>query len=329
MIDNIIFFHNHVNGDSVMSRILIKQIIDYTKNSNIQYFYTAQRSFDSYCIDLGINKENFNTMKIPNNFTNKNLNVIDNNLYIDVWIGHTEVKCCFCMINIIEYYNEIIKSLNNQYNFSIEYIKQQNPFIKFNYDYYNCIKLKDYIISEKNKYNKIVCIYNILPTTFITLRNINFENIIISLSKMYEDYLFITFNNIKTSNNNIISFKYIYNNLYNKDIINYSIQFSYLSLFCDNIIGLLSGICQVLFNDCFYELSKNITIIYDISEHTPENTPLCVMYDNTLCTKKNNLLINCYKYKNDNNLLDYLELFLTNINNKKKYLDKFILNYDL
>ena len=35
MFSKICFFHNHVNGDCFLSRILVKQIIDATKNKNI------------------------------------------------------------------------------------------------------------------------------------------------------------------------------------------------------------------------------------------------------------------------------------------------------
>ena len=41
MFNKIVFFHNHVNGDCFLSRIIVKQIIEATNLDNINYYYTA------------------------------------------------------------------------------------------------------------------------------------------------------------------------------------------------------------------------------------------------------------------------------------------------
>jgi hypothetical protein len=328
MINNIIFFHNHVNGDSIMSRIFVKQIIDFTKNTNINYYYTANRSINSYCKDIGIKNENFNVFYIPH-LHNNIYNLINNNLYINVWIGNTKIDCCYCMKNIIKYYNTLISQFNNNFKLNIDLIKEQNPFIIFDYNYYDCLFLKKYVLDKKIKYNKIITIYNVLPQTFIKLQKIDYNFIITNLANKYHDYLFITFNNSDVKLTNVLSFKQIYKECYNIDIYDYSIQFSYLCLYCDNIIGLLSGVCQPLLNDSFSKISKNITIIYE-SNLKIFIAPLCNMINNYLCTS--NITMNCYKYLyNDNLLLTYLELFILNIpyDIKKIYMDQLINNQSI
>lgn len=309
MIKKIIFFHNHVNGDCIMSRILIRQITQALNKENIEFYYTAPRSINCYCNDIGIIKENFNVIGIPY-LNGKIFDLIDNNLYIDVWIGYYDIKCCFCMKDIIIYYNNIINNINNKYNLNIDIIQDQNPFINFDYSYYNFdpLSFDNYIKNEKIKYQKVISIYNILPQTFITLRNINFNYIIKELALQYTNYLFITFCNTNLNLPNVISF----NNIYDLNLIDYGVQFAYMSTLCDNIIGMLSGVCQFLLNDNCKNINDKITIIYDTSDHTPENTPLCIMKNNYLCVEKIRTL--CYKYlNNDKLLLDYLSLFISNI----------------
>ena len=307
MIKQIIFFHNHVNGDCVMSRILVRQIIQAFNKENIEFYYTAQRAISSYCNDIGIKKENFNVISIPH-LNGKIFDLIDNNLYIDVWIGHYDIKCCFCMKGIINYYNNIITDINNKYNLNIDIIPNQNPFINFDYSYYNfdLMSFDNYIKNNKIVYQKVISIYNILPQTFITLCKIKINIIIKELALRYKNYLFITFSNTNLNLPNVVSF----NNIYNLNLKDYGIQFAYMSTLCDNIIGMLSGVCQFLLNDNCKRIDNKMLIIYDIPENTPGNPRLCNMKNNYLCVK--NIKINCYKYlNNDILLLDYITLFIS------------------
>ncbi len=320
MIKQIIFFHNHVNGDSVMSRIFVRQITQSLNKENIEFYYTAPRAISSYCNDIGIKKENFNLIGIPY-LNHKIFDLIDNNLYINVWIGNYDIKCCFCMKDIIKHYNNIINDINNKYNLNIGIIPDQNPFINFDYSYYNFdpIFFNNYI--KNQNYLKIISIYNVLPQTFITLCNINFNYIITQLALEYKNYLFITFCNTNLNLPNVISF----NKIYDLNLIDYGVQFAYMSTLCDNIIGMLSGVCQFLLNDNCKSIDNKISIIYDIQENTPEKTPLCIMKNNYLCVEKIN--IKCYKYfNNDKLLLDYLRLFISNLifNEKNILLDQLI-----
>ena len=115
MFDKICFFHNHVNGDCFLSRILVKQIIDANKSKNITYYYTAPRALVSHCLDLGIPDKNFNI--IPVQHLNELFFVIDNMLFINIWIAifadlndNTKNKiCALCLNNVIPNYNKLIE----------------------------------------------------------------------------------------------------------------------------------------------------------------------------------------------------------------------------
>jgi hypothetical protein len=107
MFDKICFFHNHVNGDCFLSRILVKQIMNANKSKNITYYYTAPRALVSHCLDLGIPDKNFNIVKIPH--PNELFFVVDNMLFINIWIAifadlndSTKNKiCALCLNNVI------------------------------------------------------------------------------------------------------------------------------------------------------------------------------------------------------------------------------------
>ena len=61
----ICFYHYHVNGDSYISRIIVKHIVEHTKYLNLEYFYTAYRSLSSFCFDI-IDDNNFNKINLYN-----------------------------------------------------------------------------------------------------------------------------------------------------------------------------------------------------------------------------------------------------------------------
>ena len=240
MFKKIIFFHEHVNGDCFQSRILVKQIIENTQNINAEYFYTANRSIISHCLDLGIPDSNFNVMPVSK--YNEFHYIENNNLYINVWIGSniTQDKICtFCLSGVINKYNTLIEMLNTNYDLNIPLI-ESSPYIKFNSEYYdknNLIKI--YVDSKKTTYSKIVLICNSNPTTMISLREFS-KYYLNEITDKYSEYLFITFeeNNNNIKKNNLISIK----DITNINNINYAITFSLLSKYVDKVLLLPTGI---------------------------------------------------------------------------------------
>jgi len=313
MIDTIVFFHAHVNGDCYLTRKLVSYIIKNTQNNNIKYYYTALRSFGSYCQDIGIPNENFNHSACINKITqmgwqDQNIHkekvfYIENDiLYIDVWIGYVLSKkslCCMCLKNAIPYWNNLIREINNECNFNIDMIPiDDNPYLPIKYQELDLEFLDIYINEKKKKYKKVILIYNITPTTIFL--NIDNKNIVTILSETYKNYFFITFTDLHLDNTNIVSFKTIYDQNNKTLPVAYGFEFSYLSNICEHVICCMSGICQFTFN---YENMNNkdkIMMIVDLNNNPASRDLVCTQTtDEFLCTDIYNLYINMHHYNTD------------------------------
>jgi hypothetical protein len=274
--DKIVFFHLHVNGDCFQSRVIVNYIISKTKDLNIEYYYTALRAICSHALDLGILDENFNKYSIPN--YSLPCYIENNILYINIWIGffnNINNLCVLCMKNILINYNLLISEINKTTNLNLEFINnQENPFISFNYSYYDVDHLNLFINEKKNIYKKIILIYNINLTTFIALLKIDHSFYINILSEKYKDFLFITFNETNLNKDNVLSINKIYN-LSNKILpSSFAIQFSYLAELSDKVILLPTGPSLFCINDKNNE--NKFSIIFDII-YNYFNTPYCII----------------------------------------------------
>lgn len=289
MFNKIVFFHQHVNGDSFHSRILVKQIIDATKEQNIMYYYTAPRAYISYCLDLGISDEHFNMIPVlkPNL-----LHYIENEiLFINVWIGITtgtiedqNMVCALCLNNVIPKFNFLIKSLNNTLNMNIELLdenKNISPYIEINNKYYNTDFIENFINKNKEKYDKIVLICNNNPSTFTSMVNITRGYLLYIINK-FPNYLFITFQNTKITQTNLISIEKIYNETNTPISNNWAIMFPVLSKLSDKVILLPTGPSFACFNN---ETTKNkFMMLFDFSDSgNPYNCPHCKTSKEKLC----------------------------------------------
>jgi len=205
-------------------------------------------------------------------------------LYINIWIGlYNDINsiCVFCLKNIISNNNLLIKEINKISNLNIDYInKKICPYLKYNYEYYDCNFLNEYINEMKQKYLKIILIIDNNPTTFSNL-NINHSFYLKKLSKKYKNYLFINFTERNLNIENIISFENIYK-LHNKELpTGFGIQFSYLSFLVNKVILLPSGCSLFCFNDDNIE-NKYLMLFSNNLEYTT----YCNNYnDNILCSK--------------------------------------------
>lgn len=324
-IKQIVFYHHHVNGDCYLSRIIVKAVTEYMKSKyyDILFYYNAYRAFDSFSTDLDIPREHFNIANLPLNSENLKHLLVEDTLYINVWIGFArEIICVFCLKNITEYYNEFIVELNTVYGFTIKTIDTCTnnkifPYISINYDYYNCNFLDDFISNRLSKYDKIIMIYNIKPTTFIRLRNILFDEYLFILSRKYPKFLFITF--IKLDKliipNNIISLEEIYQECELPFPNSCAVEFSYISKYADKIITLSSGVCQFSFNNFTINTENKIMMIYDkLSIGNPAQCQFCNNYEdnnNLLCSKVFGLHVRTCEYTYNIQLLcDNIENFL-------------------
>jgi len=310
--NKIVFYHYHVNGDAFSSRIFVKHIIDIFKDS-VEYYYTAPRCKASHCLDIGIPDKNFNYVSIPTEANNSIVYFSNGILYIDLWIGNYYNFCCFwCFIGYIEYYNEVIDSINNLNITSyISYIsKDIIPYIKFNYDFYNCKFFNEYFNKFRIIFSKIILVYNSTPTTYIM--NVNHNLYVDELSNKYPNYLFLTFSETDIKRDNVKTVKTFYSE--NNTIpIDYGIEFSYLTFFCDKVIYTSSGITYLsIFNENniknkYIMLSSNT--FYDTNLVYFGNRICDKYYDEYLCPNKHNIFIHKIFTPNDN-LTNELDAFI-------------------
>lgn len=315
--NKIVFFHGHVNGDCFQSRIIVNHIINITKHLNIEYCYTATRALSSHSLDLNILDENFNKYSVEN--YNSPCYIKDNILYIHVWIGlYNILKCTLCLKDIIKNYNLLIQEINNITDLNITFIPEDTyPYLNFNYSYYDCNFLQNFINNNKKVYSKIILIFNLVPSTFYSL-SFDHSFYLNKLAIKYPNYLFITFNDQNLNYKNIISIKKIYD-LNNKDLpISFGIQFSYLSLLADKVLLLPTGPSLFCVNN--NNIQNKFLIFLDIGTNkNPYNTVHCQdinYHDKLLCTSKFNWNINVLKLNSDafdhNYITNYIDDFIVN-----------------
>lgn len=303
-IDTIVFFHNNVNGDCYITRFLVDHIIKNTKSQINKYYYYAPRSFKSYCEDIGIPNQNFNTIQF---YSDNIITIIENKVFIHIWIGIFLNKidfCCFCLKNFRDCFNIIINELNIKCNFTVPFIETTNVILPFNYKFYDFNILTNFIKNVDVIYKKKILVYNVNPTTFITINTTIHDHYLSTLSNKYNDCLFITFCESNVKNKNIISISTIYST--SSAILNsgYGVNFSYLSLFCDKVIGIPSGVFQFTFNNESKNIKNKFMMFFDNTPNgNPGGCPVCKVNENTkiLCCEKNETFISICLWNNDYN----------------------------
>ena len=297
MFKRICFYHYHVNGDCYWTRLIVQHIIENTKHLNLEYYYTAQRSLNSHCEDIGIPSNNFNVIGPPGD--NKDNLYINDTIFINVWVGFCDLStfCVFCLKTLDKRYNDLISDINNHTHYNIPLIDTtikekytMSNIIPFNYDFYKFDFLKTYIESKRQTYKKVILLMNVFVTTKILLNNINHNEYINFISSKYPDYLFITFIKVNTNNTNCLSISDIFNEMNILKPNAYGIQYSFLSTLCDKNILLNTGPGLFCFNNENRFLKNRILFI-----DTDDYCPTCTQLD-MLCLDKYEFYINYYMY---------------------------------
>ena len=304
--NSIVFYHFQVNGDITSSRILVDHIIKNTQHLNIDYYYNAHRCLPSQLLDLGINDDKFNKMILPEGSEDKKIFLDNNILYINVWVGFYPNICVWCMKGIIEGFNTLINEYNILTNSIMDFIDLSKNYLNYNYDYYNCDFLKDFITDKKNKYDKIIIFYNGKVNTHIQLNTID-HNLYINKIGEYNNYFIITFFKTDIVKDNIISIEEIYNQ-YNRVSLNYGIEMSYMSIYVDKVITLASGV----FLPCTHEKNKNIDNKFLMIHNENVGGYICHFENNYTCFRKLGWYVKNIYYKNDdiealsNGIIDFI-----------------------
>ena len=219
----IIFYNNFHNGDLHYSRQFVKDIIS---KLNAKDVYYSHKNNKNVLKDIDMNYSN-----IP--YDNKNQVSYDNdNILINTWIGQCGAKYLIgekskdC--SLYSNYN-MFNDIYNTLNIKIENIEFYTPTIDFS-------KLQTYNIDSflnDHKKNVLICNGDVCSGQ---CPNFSFNTIINKLSSEFPNVNFILTNKYQSVGNNIF---------FTNDIININDcdlnEISYLSTFCDIIVGRASG----------------------------------------------------------------------------------------
>lgn len=232
-----IYSHAHY-GDIFYSRMLINAL---TPHFNIEYYHSQS----GLVLNDLTNVLEFN--HIPPNF-NRYSNDNKNGL-INAWIGHSAEYlnngqgCDFS--NHFKLVQKVCDDLQIKIGNPLDYL----PYVNYN-NLLNITDIKAKIDSFKLKFNKIIlfCDGNVRSGQSEIF---DFSPIIHNLANKYKNYLFISTNNVFNSDNVVSSHPHITNSY--PDLL----EISYLSTFCDVIIGRSSGpFCYTHTSDNFNDTNK-------------------------------------------------------------------------
>ena len=230
-----IYFYNFFHkGDVFCTRPFLETIISSLKNVDIQFFH----QYDDYLL-RGLNIEQKSLSEISNivNYNSDNL-VRDGILYINTWQGKYFTNDSYSGCNIktlyLNVWSTIIKFINKNLNTELVLGNMEDYYPFFDQSFFN-IDTIDKFIEEDSRKKVLFCNGPALSGQCPEY-NGDMKEVIEYISSKYSNYLIITTHQIDSSLENI---------KYSGDIIQNDGQdlyeISYLSEFCDLIVGRSSG----------------------------------------------------------------------------------------
>lgn len=226
VIANLYFYNNFHNGDIHYSREFVKDIISKTKFKNYFYIHSNKKGLLK---DIEKLKE-ISSDELLNN--NDDYFIKGDDIYINTWIGKSGMKYLKYGLNINANY-EMYKSIYNFLNIDMNDVLEYIPRINF-----DCIEKSNIDKFFKAKKNNVL----VSNGDFLSIQSTEerFEPLILKLNEKFKDFNFIlTDKTTKLKSDNIF---------YSNDIIGIDtnintdlLEISYLSIYCDVIIGKESG----------------------------------------------------------------------------------------
>lgn len=303
--NKLIFYNNHNNGDIHYVREFIKDIIN--KTSFDEYHFLHMRN-PKILGDI----QNLNNGPL-NEFCrmNSHFHVINNDTYVNTHLEglHDIMYEKIKDVDLPVFYNYFI----NIYNKLKIKIESNRDFYVPDIDY-SCFKINkiDEYISKNSNIKILISNGNVQSNQS---PNFDFVNIIEDLSNEYPDIHFIL-----TDKKDILKKD---NVLYTSDIINELFdlnEISYLSTFCQMIIGRSSG------PYCFTQVKQNLNNSDKIYIFIGNNYSDGIWYERNLCTK---IWINQFSLEHIINILkehikklnNYSSLFNVRTENNKIIID--------
>lgn len=296
---NIIFFNHFHNGDVFLSRTFIKKLIDHIKKNNpeIKFFYAHK---NNPLITLDITQLNIN----PNLFINiRNEHLGDfrlgNDLFINTWYASDKrfymnqygisFDCLYALF-------EAVCKRQLQFSLSDISIDPKDFFPEINYAFYNILNVANWVNNNKTKK---IFISNCEPLSG-QAHNIDLTTIAFDLAKKYNNYSFILTNKTPKKLDNVF---------YSSDIIQSKgfdlNENSYLSTFCDVIIGPASGAFTFAMNKTnFFNRSTKIIALCNLIPNKPGKFWLSKMFEDKINYSANVIVSN---ESNKNNIISLIE----------------------
>jgi hypothetical protein len=225
----ITLFNDNHRGDLFLSRMFIQPLlkldveITFYHNQNKYFFNDIEKKYPNFKEVHGIPKE----------IDTKGDDILEENI-INCWVakgGGKYVKNEGCSFFA---YKNMIDVIYSHYNLDI-YKNNEELLPIINFDYLDSKELiKEFMVNLKNKYKKIILISNGNVESGQAV-NFDFNSAINYLANKNKNYLFLL-----TQNTNIM----LDNVMYTNDITKLHpdlLEISYLSTFCDTIVGRTSG----------------------------------------------------------------------------------------
>jgi len=227
----IIFFNHFHRGDLHTNKEFIRQIMQELPDVEFEYMHANP---DKLLLDL-----NIPTVGTPDNLDKNSVFYQDDDtLYVNTWVAaNWDLFCKHGGINmhtLYEQWGNIFKTINECFETDIQLKAKEEYLPRIDYSLFEIHNVNTYI--ESNPDNRKVLICNNVPQSGQSL-NSNLSEYIIDAAKKYSDTHFICTNEFHTAG--------LENILFTSDIVSVEDcdlhEISYLSTFCDAVIGKNSG----------------------------------------------------------------------------------------
>ena len=238
MLDKLVFYNSFGAGDIFESREFVK---DYMKQFPAKEYWYAHGKHPRILADMPklryTSIEDFMNCRMP--FFNKG-----NSLFVNTWIGRTSkyvLPGAGCTVErLYDMHNEYLNAIDRKHLLKTVY--EYIPSI--DYSYYDVSGVNDFLDGVK-KDRRMVLIDN-GNVQSKQAENFDFTDVIIELSEIFPEIIFIITHKIDIKLPNVVTTDSI-TRVKNFDLN----EISYLSQFCDTLIGRCSGphtFCQTLDN---------------------------------------------------------------------------------
>lgn len=287
MIKKIVFFNHYHRGDLHTHKEFLRQVIDEVKDVEFEYLHNNP---EKLLIDL-----NIKTAGTPDFLERKNaLYKQEDVLYVNTWVGSQwDVFCKHGGINmhtLYEQWGKIFNAINKLVGSNLKLRDEKESYLPtIDYSHFDLTNVKKYIEQQDGKFLVLLC--NNVPNSSQSFQE-PIDDLIIEFAQANPDLEIICTDEVDTDLENI---KYTDQIIGCRDGCDLQ-EISYLSTYCDVIIGKNSGpfvFCETREN--YMDPSKRF---YSFNAKHPE-------YDDIKETMSNGLKIECkYKTNSISNILN-------------------------